>query len=192
MPAFAGMTIGCGVDSNSNSRRLRERMPLLRTLFVCSFLLLSGCGFHPVYGSHNTESGSPVALDLNNVAIDNIPDRNGQILRNDLIDRMYGKNRPAKPLYTLKINIHSGEEDLGILANATSTRSLLNMYGDYSLQDAQGKQLLSGNAHSVASFDKLDEMYATVAARQDAYERTLHEVSEQIVNRLSLFFSERR
>ena len=155
------------------------------------FLLLTACGFHPVYGARNASSDSPVALDLNNIAIDNIPDRNGQMLRNDLIDRMYGRNRPDKPAYTLKINIHNTEEDLGILANASSTRSLLNMYGDYSLTDASGKELLHGSAHSVASFDKLDEMYGTVAAREDAYERTLHEVSEQIVNRLSLYFSER-
>ena len=163
----------------------------LHSLFLFFCLLLAGCGFHPVYGSHGAESGSPVALDLNNIAIDTIPDRHGQMLRNNLIDRMYGKNRPAQPLYTLKVNINANEEDLGILANASATRSLLNMHGEYSLVDAQGKEILRGTTHSVASFDKLDQMYGTVAARQDAYERTLHEVSEQIVNRLSLYFSER-
>ena len=65
------------------------------------------------------------------------------------------------------------------------------MYGDYSLVDSAGKVLLNGSAHSVASFDKLDQMYGTVAARQDACQRTLHEISEQIVNRLSVYFSER-
>jgi LPS-assembly lipoprotein len=108
-----------------------------------------------------------------------------------LIDRLYGKHRPEQPVYRLKVSVRSSEEDMGILANATSTRTLLNVYGDYSLTDAKGKQILSGTAHSVAGFDLLDEMYGTVAARQDAYERTLHEVSEQIVNRLALYFSER-
>jgi LPS-assembly lipoprotein len=168
---------------------MRKFYPL--AVLLCVFLL-AGCGFHPIYGSHGAASGSPVAMDLNNVAIDNIPDHNGQMLRNDLIDRMYGKNRPEKPLYTLKVKIHSDEEDLGILANATATRELMNMYGDYSLVDAKGDVLISGTAHSVASFDKLDEMYGTVAVRQDAYERTLHEVGEQIVNRISLYFSERK
>ncbi|MDR3424088.1 MAG: LPS assembly lipoprotein LptE [Alphaproteobacteria bacterium] len=173
IPAFAGMTA-----------------TVARGFLLFSFLLLAACGFHPVYGARDASSNSPVALDLNNIAIDNIPDRNGQMLRNDLIDRLYGKNRPLRPAFTLKVKLRNSEEDLGILANATATRSLLNMYGDYTLEDAKGKQLLSGSAHSVASFDRLDEMYGTVAARQDAYERTLHEVSEQIVNRLSLYFSE--
>ncbi|MFA4994080.1 MAG: LPS assembly lipoprotein LptE [Bdellovibrionales bacterium] len=160
-------------------------------LWIIVALPLVGCGFRPIYGSRGAESGSPVALDLNNIAIDNIPDRDGQILRNNLIDRMYGKNRPVKPLYTLKVKVRNTEEDLGILANATATRSLLNMYSDYSLQDAKGNELLSGVAHSVASFDKLDQMYGTVVSNQDAHQRTLHEISEQIVNRLSLYFSER-
>jgi LPS-assembly lipoprotein len=159
---------------------------------LLAFLLLSGCGFHSVYGTHTTEDGAPVASDLNNITIENIPDRNGQMLRNFLVDRLYGQNRPSQPLYDLKVTIHSSEEDLGILANATSTRSLLNMNADYVLNDAQGKQILRGTAHSVASFDLLDQMYATVAARNDAYQRTLHEVSEQITNRISLYFSERK
>jgi len=159
---------------------------------LAAALLLAACGFTPIYGTHGATDGSPVALDLNNIAIDNIPDRDGQMLRNDLVDRMYGKNRPLQPAYTLKVKIHSDEEDLGILANATATRSLLNMYSDYSLLDAKGKEILHGTAHSVASFDRLDEIYGTVAARADAHERTLHEVSEQIVNRVSLYFSERK
>jgi len=168
-----------------------KKFPFIALLTVV-FLPLAGCGFQPVYGTHGALMGSPVAVDLNNIAIDNIPDRNGQILRNYLIDRLYGKNRPLKPLYTLKVSIHYSEEDLGILANATATRSLLNMYGDYLLVDSKGNELLKGSAHSVASFDKLDQMYGTVASRQDASQRTLHEVSEQIVNRLSVYFSERQ
>jgi hypothetical protein len=114
------------------------------------------------------------------------------MLRNNLVDRMYGGNRPEKPAYTLKVKIRNTEQDLGILANATATRELLDMYGDYSLTDVQGKEILKGTAHSVASFDKLDQMYGTVAARENAHERTLHEIGEQIVNRLSLYFSERK
>ena len=88
---------------------------------LSAFLLLSGCGFHSIYGDHTTSDNTPVAADLNNVAIDNIADRNGQLLRNDLIDRMYGSDRPAQPLYHLNVKVRSDIEDLGILANATAT-----------------------------------------------------------------------
>ncbi|MDD3370516.1 MAG: LPS assembly lipoprotein LptE [Alphaproteobacteria bacterium] len=154
-------------------------------------LLLSGCGFRPIYGSHGADGRSLVADEMNSVAIDNIPEREGQILRNALVDRMYRANRPDKPAYRLSIKIRSVEQDSGILANATVTRELLDVYGDYVLVDSKGKKLLSGTAHSVASFDKLDQIYGTVEARKNAYLRTLNEISEQVVNRLSLYFSER-
>jgi len=165
---------------------------LFLALFAPLLLPLTGCGFRPIYATLDAEGAPSVAMELNNIAIDNIPDRDGQILRNFLTDRLYGKNRPAKPTYTLRIKIRGNEEDLGILANATATRSLLDMYSDYSLHDAKGKELLKGTAHSVASFDRLDQMYATVAARQGAHQRTLQEIGEQIVNRLSLYFAERK
>jgi LPS-assembly lipoprotein len=163
-----------------------------KILVIALLCCLTGCGFHSIYGSHGLDNDSPVAIELNEIAIDNIPNRNGQILRNDLVDRMYGKNRPSQPLYTLKVNLHNSVEDLGILANATSTRELMDMYGDYTLVDRKGVTILSGTAHSVASYDRLDQMYGTVAAQQDAYERTIHEVSEQIVNHISLYFSEKK
>lgn len=164
-------------------------------LAALSLLLLSqtACGFHPVYGGVRASDGAAsTAAGLNEVAIDNIPNREGQILRNFLIDRMYAKDRPAQPSYRLHVAIRYTEEDLGILANATATRSLVNMYGDYALTDAKGKEILKGTAHSIASYDKLTQLYGTLAAKQDVHERTLHEISEQIVNRLSLYFSERQ
>lgn len=152
--------------------------------------LLSACGFHPVYGSHGGGDNSPAAAALNRISIDNIPDHSGQLLRNDLIDSMYGKGRPAQPAYTLTVKLRQTEEDIGILANATATRTMLNMYGDYVLKDMQGKEILKGTAHSVASFNQLSDQYATLVARNDAIERTINEVSQQIVNRLSLHFAE--
>lgn len=151
-------------------------------------LLLTACGFSPVYGTHTTEGAT--ADTLNQVAIDNIPDRSGQMLRNNLIDRMYGKGRPKKPLYHLAIVLSSSLQDLGIQANATSTRSLLDMSATYNLIDGNGKTVLTGTAHSVTSFNKLTDQYASLVASESATDRTLREVSEQIVNRISLYFAE--
>lgn len=159
-------------------------------LLISVLCLLAACGFHPVYGSHD-DNGNPVAATLNQIAIENIPDRQGQILRNDLIDRLYGKGgRPQQPAYHLAVTLRNSQEDLGIQANATSTRTLMNMSATYVLTDTTGKKILDGKAHSVASFNSISDQYATLAARDSAFERTINEVSEQIVNRLSLYFSE--
>ena len=165
------------------------RNPLPRYLALAALLMLAACGFSPIYGTH--DNGHAVAADLNQVAIENIPDRQGQILKNALIDRMYGKGRPASPAYKLEITLRRTEEDLGIQNDATSTRSLLNMYADYKLQDMHDKVLAAGTTHSVASFNKLSQQYGTQSARDDAVQRTITELSNQIISRISLYFAEK-
>jgi LPS-assembly lipoprotein len=157
-------------------------------LFSVLCLLLSGCGFSPIYGSHSG-SGGPVAEQLSQIAIDSIPDRQGQILRNDLIDRMYGKGRPSQPLYHLSVKLHLNFEDTGILANTTATLTEVNTYGDYELKDLKDKVIVRGTAHSATSYSRLSDEYATLTAHDSAVQRTVDEVSNQIVNRLGLYFA---
>ena len=153
-------------------------------------LLFSACGFSPIYASQGS-GGEPVDKALSNVAIANIADRQGQILRNHLIDRMYFSGRPVHPDATLNVTVRSTESDLGIQKDATASRRELNMWADYTLNADDGRQLLKGKAHSVVSFSKLDAQYGTVAAQQNATERALNEMGEQIVNRLSLYYAEK-
>jgi len=161
----------------------------MRLLIPVFCLLLSGCGFSPVYGTH--DKNTPVAAALNNIRIANIPDRQGQLLRNHLIDRMYFSGRPKQPTSTLEVTLKSTEYDLGIQKDATASRRVLNLWAEYSLKDNDGKQLLKGKAHSSVSFSKLEAQYGTLAAQENAQERALNEVGEQIVNRLSVYFAEK-
>ena len=181
------MTEGRGQELGVGGQELQiGRFCLLLPVFC---LLLSACGFSPIYGSHGSGS-EPVDKALSNVAIASIPDRQGQMLRNHLIDRMYFSGRPAHPDATLNVSIRSTESDLGIQKDATASRRELNMWADYTLKADDGRQLLKGSAHSVVSFSKLDAQYGTVAAQQNATERALNEMGEQIVNRLSLYYAE--
>jgi LPS-assembly lipoprotein len=152
------------------------------------FCLLAACGFHPIYGG--SSANGPVAEQMSQVAIDNIPDRQGQLLRNDLIDRMYRKGRPSQPLYHLSVKIRVGTEDVATLANSTATLTELNTYSDYVLTDAKGKELVRGTAHSATSYSRLDNQYSTLVSHDSAVERTVGEISEQIVNRISLYFAD--
>lgn len=160
------------------------RLPVIAALFF-----LSACGFSPIYGSHG--SNAPVAEELSNVAIANIPDRNGQFLRNHLIDRIYFSGRPEKPTTSLKVLLRSTETDLGIQKDATASRRELNLWANYTLTDLVGNELLKGVAHSAVGYSKLDAQYGTLSAKENANERAIHEIGEQIVNRLGLYFAER-
>jgi LPS-assembly lipoprotein len=166
--------------------RFISRLPLLATL-----MLLPACGFHSVYGGHSSD-GTPVAEELGQIFIDPIPDRAGQMLRNDLIDNFYRHGRPAAPLYILSVKLKVSEEDLGTLANATTALAAVHASGEYTLKDKSGKLLTSGISSSTGQYDKIASMYATQAAKDSAMERTVREVGEQLTARIGLYFAERK
>lgn len=155
------------------------------------FLLLAACGFQPVYGvRQDGDVSTSVAAQLNNVAIANIPDRDGQYMRNKLIDAFYRKGRPDSTAYTLTVTLSKTVEDLGIQVDATTTRSRLTMTANYTLTDRAGKKLFASTARSVAGFNKLTQQYSIETARQNATERTLSEISNQIINNIGLYLAE--
>ncbi|MBV8061606.1 MAG: hypothetical protein JO126_02095 [Alphaproteobacteria bacterium] len=175
-------------DSKMQKRREQGRCIPMAVL-ILSGLMVQGCGYHAVYATQG--STSAVANELNQVGIDSIPNREGQVLRNDLIDRLYGKGRPTSVNYHLSVKINIGSEDLGTLADSTTVLVGINTDANYTLTDTAGHQVLSGHAHSATSYDKLNNQYGTLASHDSAVDRTLHEVGEQITNRLGLYFAEK-
>lgn len=150
--------------------------------------VLGACGFKPVYGVSAEHEATDKALA--NVQIDPIADRNGQVLRNNLIDRFYTEGRPAKPTYRLAVALTAAEESLGIQKDATATRARLRLQASYELIDIEsGKVVYRTFSRSVVSFNLLDSQYAILASRQDAYDRGLTELANDIRTRLSLYFA---
>lgn len=163
----------------------------LATALSVAGLALSGCGLHPLYG--NQGSSRAVGAELQQVAIDLIPERNGQVLRNLLMDKFYFDGRPAKPDYRLAIQLSSTEENLGIRPDATATRSRVRINADVQLLSAQtGEVLFRTNARSIISYDILQAQYATLVGQQDAFQRGLTQLSDDIRTRLAIHFEQQR
>ncbi|MFA6279561.1 MAG: LPS assembly lipoprotein LptE [Bdellovibrionales bacterium] len=157
--------------------------------FLMGLLLLSACGFSPIYGDH---AGShAVTASMSDVFIESIDGQDGQFLRNKLIDRLYFHGRPAAPKAFLTVVLTSTEVGLGVQKDATTSRSQLEMNASYRLVGKDKKNLFSGTAHSVASYSRLTAQFGTLATQRDAYERALNEIGEQIAGRLSLYYAER-
>lgn len=149
---------------------------------------LAGCGFQPVYARR--PGGNDIAERLNQVAISNIPDRPGQILRNLLIDRFYITGRPADPEYRLSVNLTAREAKLGIRKDETATRAQLTLIARYVLQEQATNQiLLQTSSRAIVSYNILEDQYATLVTEEDAYERGLTRLSDDIATRISLYFT---
>jgi LPS-assembly lipoprotein len=167
--------------------RASRRLPLL----YCLAVLLSACGFTPVYGDRGLGAG--VARDLAAVRIDSIPEREGQMLHNRLIDRFYGQAGQAlTPRYRLSVALTAREEELGIQRDATATRARLRLQAEYELIDnVSGQVVYRTFSRSVISYNLLESQFAILASKQDAYERGMTELADDIRTRLSLYFSRR-
>lgn len=156
---------------------------------VC-FIILSGCGFSPVYGEKSAQNQSSVAAQLDKIYIDNIPDRSGQHLRNLLIDRFYTSGRPDKPANKLEIrNLTETASSLGIRKDATATRAQVQINADMILKNLKtGKIVYSRKLHTITSYNILDSQFTTLISEEDARKRGLIEMADTITRHLSLHF----
>ena len=158
-------------------------------LILASLLIMSACGFTPVYGTlgHDKDFGTEDLLAL--VAIDNIPDREGQFLRNELIDRFYRDGRPANPQYRLNvIALTETLRDLDITESSDSTRAQLRVQAKIELVDAiTGDSLMQRTLHSASSYNKLGSEFATRASEQSTRENVLNALAQRIETQITLY-----
>jgi LPS-assembly lipoprotein len=148
-------------------------------------MFVAGCGFAPMYGSH-TSSGAK----LDSIYIDNIPDREGQYLRNALMDRFYHGGRPADPAYVLKIAaLRERISDLDITKGSDATRSQLKLTTTMTLRDEKTDQvLLERDLISIASYNILDSQFTTRVSQEATRENALDDLARQIEAQLALYF----
>ncbi|MCC7305358.1 MAG: hypothetical protein IT558_03755 [Alphaproteobacteria bacterium] len=164
---------------------------VLRTVFLTSVtcLLTSACGFQPMYGvNRDTQVG--VETKLAQVEIGGIPDREGQYLRNAVIDRFYRDGRPVQPVYKLSVSpIYESRTNLDITKTADATRGQLRLEAFMILTDTRTNQkLLERKLRSITGFNMLGSEFATRVTEQDARENALNDLARQIEMQINLYF----
>ncbi|MGF1591842.1 MAG: LPS assembly lipoprotein LptE [Kiloniellaceae bacterium] len=148
---------------------------------------LSGCGFRPLYGNGDDHD---VVADLASVRVDPLRDRVGQQMHNFLRDRLNPDGQPVSPEYRLRVDLRETRSELGVRRDETATRANLQVVADFSLLRYDGNaSLLAGRSSSTTSYDILTNPFATTVSEDDARERALREVADDIRTRLALFFS---
>ncbi|OUR80458.1 hypothetical protein A9Q83_00565 [Alphaproteobacteria bacterium 46_93_T64] len=164
-------------------------MLLSRFLLVTSILfLVAGCGFQPLYGSQTLNAKVTASLDQTYVLP--IEGRVGQLVRNQLLDRVSPKGLPSRATYQLVVKLREQKQGLAIDKTDATNRYNLTIFAKYSLLDSTGKQALySGSAQSVASFNIVESDFANLAAEKNARKRSAIVVSEEIHRQLSVYLS---
>ena len=159
--------------------------------FLASFILmLSACGFQPVYGTlGGQEITASTEHRLSEVEIANIGNREGQYLRNALMDRFYRYGRPLEPRYVLAITqLRERVSDLDVTRESDATRSQLLMDAELTLTDKKtGAKVLSRDLRAITSYNVLGSEFATRVTEENARQNALDDLARQIETQTSLF-----
>lgn len=150
--------------------------------------VVTACGFRPLYGP---QAGYDVSLtELASVRVQPIPDRIGQVLRNDLRDRLTPRGTQPKARYALGVKMVKRTEGVAFEKDESVTRINLTVNASYQLTEiSSGSVLTMGSTRSVAAFNIVRSEFSNLSAEADAERRAARAVGEEIWIRLGVYFS---
>ena len=164
-------------------------MPAPPTIVIALLLALSGCGWTPLYA--DPQSG-PASAELRAIHVDPIPDRIGQRLELALRNSLNPTGEPTNERYRLQTSLRFSLSALGLISAGTSTIGRVDLTATYRLFDRQSNTvLLTNTVHSQNTFILNPNQYSTVVGESDAGARSVVELNNEIVTRLTLFLQGR-
>jgi LPS-assembly lipoprotein len=167
----------------------RPETPVPPTPVIALLLALSGCGWAPLYA--DPQSG-PASAELRAIHVDPIADRIGQRLELALRNSLNPTGEPTKVRYRLQTSLRFSLSALGLISAGTSTIGRVDLTATYRLLDLQSGALLQTNTvHSQNSFALNPNQYSTVVGEYDSGARSVVELNNEILTRLTLFLQGR-
>lgn len=155
---------------------------------------LSGCGFQPVYMPTASGKAGVAQRGLAAIQVDLIPDRPGQVLRQELQEHFEGDGSYETHLYDLSVSFWVTGDFLAIQPDTipTRARSIGNANWTLIAQDPGRTRLTSGFARAVDGYNLFDSQYFAADLENEAVTRRLAKaLADQITLQLAAFFRKR-
>ena len=168
----------------SRPRRGRTTALVLPLLYP----LLSGCGFHPLYGAADQAAESH----LPDIFVATIPGRPGQLLRQALQEKLSGSSEAQPQGYTLRVAYAQNYEAVGIHGDNTSSRSRVIGSANWTLSTVSLSPvvLTSGSARADDGFSLVETQYfAAIMASESTNQRVAGNLSDTIRTQLATWFA---
>lgn len=159
----------------------------LTTLCMC--FLVTACGFRPLYVPVQEENRVAVPI-----KIATIQDRDGQILRNYLVDLLTPEGCTQKPLYILETSLTIVTTDIGVNKDETTSRKNATATAIFSLRDAATYQLVyTHSTRAINSFSIISQNYfSDLTTEEFAKREALRLLAEKISLLIVTFFDNTR
>lgn len=146
---------------------------LLRVGIVTTTLMLSGCGFTPVYSTSGSGLGP-----LNVAQIDG---RAGYFVRSEL-DRFAALEQGNTSPRTLTVKLVTSFGSAALATDGLSARTLYTLTANYTLAPLDtGGAPLAGSVTTTVGYESLDQAYGDVALQADAEERAATEIAGKLM-----------
>lgn len=134
-------------------------------------LILSGCGFRPVYAGPAYDSLGNVAVSVSG------EDRFAYLVETALIDRL---GQPGESAGQLQVSLRIRQRNLGVSADGEASRIALDVAARYALSTPGGQRLRGETSERVA-FETPREPYALISARANAERQAAEAIAESIL-----------
>ncbi len=155
--------------------------------------LLAGCGWHAVYGP--SAGGVAARAGFGQIAVGLIPERPGQLLREDLRARFERSGTAVAPRYDLTVTYTVSSDNIGIQRDNTTSRVRIQTLASWALtaQDAKRTQLASGTARQVDGYNVFVNQYFAADLENEAVVRRMTDaIAEDITLQLAIWFDRQK
>ena len=180
--------------SSCEPRFLPRRITRIAGAIVAGVVLagLGGCGdvggFRPMYASN--QNGQSVQDSLAAVQVATIPSRVGQRLRNELVFQNTQGGQPAPPAYRLEIGIKESLGSTLVKSTGEALSQVYNLEAAFTLVRISDKKVLvKGNSYARAEFERFQQIYSNVRAKEDAENRAARQIADDLKTRLAAVLS---
>jgi LPS-assembly lipoprotein len=170
-----------------------ERRALLRALPLA---LLAGCGFRPLYADAPPGAQAETASgDLAATRVALIADREGQLLRRALVQRL-GSDRGVAARYSLVVTLQLRREQVAVRQDQTETRNRITAIATYeltSLTATEAQPIARGRVLAVDAFNVgRNQFFAAQLSGEAALERLTQRLAEDLAGQLASVYARRR
>ena len=173
--------------------RLRQQRGLARRALLLGLgLVVSGCGFHPLYGVRTANGSVSLAQhDLGLIDIPVIPDRAGQLLRQALQQRMTSPTEASAKQYQLSVSFGITADLVSVQQDTTITRLRETGAATWTLKrlDPSNTIVTSGTARSLDGLNIIDQEYFEAdLAGETVQKRIAEAVADRITIQIASYF----
>lgn len=161
---------------------------LLKKIILGSFLLLSGCGFSPLYYSDESE-----ASQTEQVLVAPIADYNGYVLKKSIEDALNPKGVNGPKKYILEVKLNSPVlADQSIQGDSFASRKKITLSANYKLIDkSTNTTVLSSSTTALGAFNVFYEPYTTYQAEKKQTEDLVQIVANNISLRVAAYLKQK-